>query len=121
MLTKLVDQGTVPNLQLKVLSSVHYEKGFTLMINPKGIIPKQGEMLNNAGYEKGPRRQEFDGYTYFGLEDGVKSEEDNLDAGKETKMEDMNDFIITSNNTGLDVSKDQSYSNNPMMGDGQNH
>lgn len=27
-------------------------------------------------YENGPRRQEFDGYTYFGVEDGTKDEDE---------------------------------------------
>jgi hypothetical protein len=39
MLQKLVDSGSVPNLQLKVLSSAHLEKDFTLLINPMGIVP----------------------------------------------------------------------------------
>lgn len=29
-----------------------------------------------VGYENGPRRQEFDGFTYFGVEDGTKGGED---------------------------------------------
>jgi len=28
------------------------------------------------GYENGPRRGEFDGYTYFGVEDGTKDDDD---------------------------------------------
>ena len=31
-----------------------------------------------TGYDSGPRRQEFDGYTYFGVEDGVKNDEDDV-------------------------------------------
>jgi hypothetical protein len=41
MLQKLVDSGGVGTLQLKVLSSAHLEKDFTLQINPMGIIPQQ--------------------------------------------------------------------------------
>ena len=79
-LQKLVEQGSVPQLQLKVLSSAHLEKDFTLLLNPLGILPKQQN--NNfdgtplMGYENGPRRQEFDGFTYFGVEDGTKGDED---------------------------------------------
>lgn len=29
-----------------------------------------------VGYENGPRRQEFDGFTYFGVEDGTKADDD---------------------------------------------
>ena len=38
-LQKIVDVGSVPTLQLKVLSSAHLEKDFTLLINPTGIVP----------------------------------------------------------------------------------
>jgi hypothetical protein len=38
-LQKLVEQGVVPTLQLKVLSSAHLEKDFTLLLNPMGILP----------------------------------------------------------------------------------
>jgi hypothetical protein len=41
MLTKIVEQGTMPTLQLKVLSSAHLEKDFTLLINAMGILPNQ--------------------------------------------------------------------------------
>jgi hypothetical protein len=34
-----VEQGNIPVLQLKVLSSAHLEKDFTLLINPMGIVP----------------------------------------------------------------------------------
>lgn len=79
-LDKLVLQAGMPTLQLKVLSSAHLEKDFTLLINPKGILPQQqnnnfdGQLL--VGYENGPRRQDFDGFTYFGVEDGTKGDED---------------------------------------------
>lgn len=48
-----------------------------MLVNPVGIVPNQVAdneegAQNLAGYEKGPRRQEFDGYTYFGVEDGTK-------------------------------------------------
>ena len=39
MLQKIVDQGSVPTLQLKVLSSAHLEKDFSMLINPLGIVP----------------------------------------------------------------------------------
>jgi hypothetical protein len=36
------------------------------------------------GYDNGPRRQEFDGYTYFGVEDGTKNEdEDDNESSKD--------------------------------------
>jgi hypothetical protein len=79
-LDKLVQQAGMPTLQLKVLSSAHLEKDFTLLINPKGILPQQqnnnfdGQLL--VGYENGPRRQDFDGFTYFGVEDGTKGDDD---------------------------------------------
>ena len=79
MLHKIMEQGNVPTLQLKVLSSAHLEKDFTLLINPMGIVPNQtnfGAGQPVSGYENGPRRQEFDGYTYFGVEDGTKSNDD---------------------------------------------
>ena len=107
------------------------------MINPMGIVPQQGETLNGAGYENGPRRQEFDGYTYFGVEDGVKNEEDDVSSkdgagatggyiedatGKQVLKKEMNDFIIPSNNpNNSDASKEQPSSINPMMGGGNNH
>lgn len=40
MLSKLVETGSVSTLQLKVLSSAHLEKDFTLHINPMGIVPQ---------------------------------------------------------------------------------
>ena len=79
-LEKLVQQAGMPTLQLKVLSSAHLEKDFTLLINPKGILPQQqnnnfdGQLL--VGYENGPRRQEFDGFTYFGVEDETKGDDE---------------------------------------------
>lgn len=43
-----------PTLQLKVLSSAHLEKDFTLLINPLGIVPNQAqnnmEGLENMSY-----------------------------------------------------------------------
>jgi hypothetical protein len=35
----LAESGNIPTLQLKVLSSAHLEKDFTLLVNPMGIIP----------------------------------------------------------------------------------
>ena len=44
-----------------------------------------------VGYENGPRRQEFDGYTFFGVED----EDDGLLPSSSGQSKDhMNDFII---------------------------
>ena len=40
MLAKIVEAANVPTLQLKVLSSAHLEKDFTLLINPVGIVPQ---------------------------------------------------------------------------------
>jgi hypothetical protein len=138
-LQKLVEQGMVPTLQLKVLSSAHLEKDFTLLLNPLGILPQQqnnnfdGQPL--VGYENGPRRQEFDGFTYFGVEDGTKGDEDDESnngagatggyiedaTGKQVFKKEMNDFIIPMNNpNNSDASKDQP-SMNPMMGGGNNH
>ena len=142
MLQKLVEQGNIPTLQLKVLSSAHLEKDFTLLINPMGIVPLQQNQFegNQAllGYDNGPRRQEFDGYTYFGVEDGTKVEDDedsskdgagatggymeDVMTGKQVLKKEMNDFIIPKNNPGNSESKD-SPSMNPMMGggEGNNH
>jgi hypothetical protein len=41
MLQKLMASGSLPQLQLKVLSSAHLEKDFTLLINPLGIVPQK--------------------------------------------------------------------------------
>lgn len=78
MLQKIVEQGNYPTLQLKVLSSAHLEKDYTLLLNPMGIIPQKEnyEAGANINYEQGPRRQEYDGYTYFGVEDGTKADDD---------------------------------------------
>lgn len=77
----------MPNLQLKVLSSAHLEKDFTLLVNAVGIVPQSQNYDNGAGqminYEKGPRRQEFDGYTYFGVEDGTKADDDDEVSSKD--------------------------------------
>ena len=70
-----------------MLSSAHLEKDFTLQINPMGIVPNK--MQNNTdgaqargNYEAGPRRQEFDGFTFFGVEDGLRaSDEDDSQDG----------------------------------------
>ena len=71
-------------LQIKVLSSAHLEKDFTLNINPQGIIPLANEEGGPIlGIENGPRRQEYDGYTYFGVEDGTKLDEDEEESMKE--------------------------------------
>jgi hypothetical protein len=81
MLQKMAESGQIPTLQLKVLSSAHLEKDFTLLVNPMGIVPNQ--MQNTAdgaqalgNYEAGPRRQEFDGYTFFGVEDGLRASDE---------------------------------------------
>ena len=39
LLQKLAESGTIPTLQLKVLSSAHLEKDFTLLINTMGVVP----------------------------------------------------------------------------------
>lgn len=54
MLNNLMQDRSVPTLQLKVLSSAHLEKDFSLLINPMGIVPQQGP--GYEGYEHGPRR-----------------------------------------------------------------
>lgn len=74
----------MPTLQLKVLSSAHLEKDFTLLINPMGIVPQQfsQEGSHCLGPDNGPRRNEYDGYTYFGVEDGNKDGEDEDDDDK---------------------------------------
>ena len=88
------------------------------------------------GYENGPRRQEFDGFTYFGVEDGTKGYEEDDEqndgagatggyiedaTGKQVLKKEMNDFIITMNNpNNSDASKDRP-SMNPTMGGGNNH
>ena len=92
------------------------------------------------GYDNGPRRQEFDGYTYFGVEDGTKNEDEedgensskdgagatggyieDAATGQQVLKKAMNDFIIPMNNpNNTDASKDQP-SINPMMGGGTNH
>ena len=68
MLKKLVDSGNIHTLQLKVLSSAHLEKDFTLEINPMGVIPQNYNLDSglSLGNDNGPRRQEYDGFTYFG-------------------------------------------------------
>ena len=121
MLQKLV--GQVNTLELKVLSSAHLEKDFTLQINAMGIVAN----------ENGPRRQEYDGFTYFGVEDGLKDDEEEDDDdkhvgatggyiedahGQQVPKKCMNDFIIPmNNNNSIDASKDMP-SVNPMMGGG---
>ena len=74
MIQSIHDDGTAFILKLRVLTSVHLEKDFSLWINPLGIIPA-GQMkkynqedTGPSGYENGPKRNEFDGYTYFGSE-----------------------------------------------------
>lgn len=132
----------MPTLQLKVLSSAHLEKDFTLLINAMGILPNQQNFDNGSGqnydYQNGPRRQEFDGYSYFGVEDGTKNDEDDEESskdgagatggyiedasGQQVLKKQMNDFIIPMNNpNNSDVSKDVQPSQNPMMGGGNNH
>lgn len=95
-----------------------------------GIIPNDSDGNRMSGNENGPRRQEFDGYTYFGVEDGLKNEDEEEDkedyyieddAGQLVSKRLMNDFIIPMNNpnNSADASKDQP-SINPMMGGGSN-
>lgn len=119
-LQNIVNQGNIPTLQLKVLSSAHLEKDFTLLVNPMGIVPnqQQNQMEGVTGYEAGPRRQEFDGYTYFGVEDGTKDDDSQDGAGatggyiedangRQVSRKEMNDFIIPTNNpNNSDASKD---------------
>ena len=82
MLKKLVDSGNVNTLQLKVLSSAHLEKDFTLEINAMGVVPQHYNLDSglSLGNDNGPRRQEYDGFTYFGVEDGTKTEDDEEDS-----------------------------------------
>ena len=106
------------------------------MVNPLGIMPSQGPEY--VGYENGPRRQEFDGFTYFGVEDGTKNDDDDdssrdgagatggyiedANTGKQVLKKEMNDFLIPkiNPNGSADASKDMTA--NPMMGgDGSNH
>ena len=41
-----------------------------------GILPAFNNETENNEIENGPRREEYDGYTYFGVEDGTKNEDD---------------------------------------------
>jgi hypothetical protein len=69
-----------------VLSSAHLEKDFTLHLNPIGIVPQQfnsQDGIQSLGADNGPRRQEYDGYTYFGVEDGVKNEDEDEESSKD--------------------------------------
>lgn len=99
-----------------MLSSAHLEKDFTLQVNPMGIIPFN-DPNGMSGNENGPRRQEYDGFTYFGVEDGLKNEDDEEDkedyyieddSGQLVSKKLMNDFIIPMNNPNNsgDASKD---------------
>lgn len=105
------------------MSSAHLEKDYTLLLNPMGIIPAKDnyEAGANINYENGPRRQEFDGYTYFGVEDGTKADDEEepsqdgdgatggyiVDAqGQQVYKNSMNDFIIPMNPNNSEVSKD---------------
>mmetsp|Transcript_1101 Transcript_1101/g.2026 ORF Transcript_1101/g.2026 Transcript_1101/m.2026 type:complete len:289 (-) Transcript_1101:94-960(-) len=133
MLQKIVEQASVQSLQLKVLSSAHLEKDFSLLINPLGIIPQKG--MGYEGYENGPRRLEFDGFTYFGVEDGVFNEDDEesskngagatggyIEDGKQVQKKEMNDFIIPKSNPNNSDASKESPSMNPVMGgEGNNH
>lgn len=66
------------------MSSAHLEKDFTLLINAMGIIPQSSNYdVTMQNYENGPRRQEFDGFTYFGVEDGTKNDEDEEESSKD--------------------------------------
>lgn len=112
-----------------------------MLVNPIGIVPNQVAdneegAQNLAGYEKGPRRQEFDGYTYFGVEDGTKQDDDDSQdgagatggyiedpmSGKQVLRSEMNDFLIPTNNINAsDASKDQPSMNPMMGGNASNH
>jgi hypothetical protein len=132
MIQKITEQSQVPALQLKVLSSAYLEKDFSILLNPFGIVPQASPSFQ--GLENGPRRQEFDGFTYFGVEDGLRGEDDEDDgagatggfiedaAGRQVLRREMNDFLIPKINLNgsADASKDQT-SMNPMGGDGNNH
>lgn len=91
------------------------------------------------GPNNGPRREEFDGFTYFGVEDGTKNDDEDNNSekedghgatggliedydGKKIQKKYMNDFIIPMNNpnNSEDASKEQP-SINPMMGGGTSH
>ena len=92
------------------MSSAHLEKDFSILINTMGIIPEQFGYDNMpAENENGPRRQEFDGFTFFGVEDGLREDEDDdskdgagatggyIDSAAVTRKL-MNDFIIPMSN-----------------------
>ena len=103
-----------------------------------GIVPQYNNDGLALGNENGPRRQEHDGFTYFGVEDGLKDDEEEEDddknglgatggfiedaTGEQIPKKYMNDFIIPMNNPNNsgDASKDQP-SINPMMGGGSNN
>jgi len=78
----LAESGNIPTLQLKVLSSAHLEKDFTLLVNPMGIIPDQLGYDGQSNID-GPRRMEYDGYSFFGVEDGKKEDEDEEEDSKD--------------------------------------
>jgi hypothetical protein len=39
--------------------------------------------MQSMGVDSGPRRQDFDGFTYFGVEDGVKNEDEDEESSKD--------------------------------------
>lgn len=49
-----------------------------------GIVPQQYNSHDGmqTGID-GPRRQDYDGYTYFGVEDGVKNEDEDEESSKD--------------------------------------
>jgi hypothetical protein len=110
-------------LELKVLSSAHLEKDFTLTIGPIGILQYQER---NGEYSVGSRRKEDDGFTYFGVEDDARGDDDDDSAkagpGATGGMDgrasrEVNDFIIPKNTMNTNESNP---SMNPMMGGGEN-
>ena len=125
MLKQLMDKGTFDILELKVLSSAHLEKDFTLTIGPTGILQYE---VKNGEYSMGSRRKNDDGLTYFGVEDDSKGDEDD-ESSKEgagatggmdgISSKEVNDFIIPRNTMNPN---ETNPSMNPMMGgDGSNH
>lgn len=87
-----------------------------------GIVPNQSQTnMESDTYAQGPRRGDYDGFTYFGVEDGLQNnaEDDSQDGagatggyiedatGRQVLRKEMNDFIIPTNNpNNSDASKD---------------
>jgi len=119
MLKQLVESGEFDVLELKVLSSAHLEKDFTLTIGPMGILQYQER---DGEFSMGSRRKEDDGFTFFGVEDDL-GEDDGSKAGPGANglvSSEANDFIIPKNSSNPNESNP---SMNPMMGggEGSNH